>query len=62
MPMKFQKGDQVVQVTAPIRGEVVSVAIVDDAVQFEVSYPGEDGEQHSRFFTEDQIEQTTVGS
>lgn len=56
MPMKFKKGDKVVQAVKPIEGEVVSVAIVDDVVQFEVSYIGDDGEAHARFFTEEQLD------
>lgn len=56
MPIPFKKGDNVRQVVMPIEGTVATLAIVDDKVQFEVAYTGDDGETHSRFFTEDQIE------
>lgn len=56
MPMKFKKGAQVVQVVKPIEGEIVNVAIVDDVVQYEVAFTGEDGEPHARFFTEEQLD------
>jgi hypothetical protein len=56
MPTAFKKGDQVRQVIKPIEGEVVGMAIVDDDVQFLVEYIGADGETHSRFFKEHEIE------
>lgn len=56
MPIPFKKGDTVRQVVPVIEGVVKTLAIVDDKVQFEVAYTGEDGEDHSRFFTEGEIE------
>ncbi len=55
MGMKFKKGDIVRQVVPVIEGEIVSKAIVDDDVQYEVAYIGADGEPHSRFFKEDEL-------
>lgn len=56
MAMAFKKGDRVRQVVPTIEGEVVGVKIVDDEVQFEVAYTDPQGEQHSRFFRESEIE------
>jgi hypothetical protein len=56
MPIAHKIGAKVRQVVKPIQGEVANAAIIDGEVQFEVSYTGDDGEQHSRFFKEDEIE------
>lgn len=56
MGMKFKKGDIARQVVPVIEGQIISVAIVDDEVQYELAYTGADGEPHSRFFKEDEIE------
>ena len=56
MPMTFKKGDRVRQVVPVIEGEVLAAKIVDDEVQFEVAYTDAQGEQHSRFFRESEIE------
>jgi hypothetical protein len=60
MGIKYKVGAQVRQVVPVISGEVVGVAIVDGEVSFEVAYIGADGEPHSRFFGEDEIEAVDV--
>lgn len=61
MPIAFKVGDKVRQVVPAISGAVQNVAIVDGEVQFEVAYIGADGEQHSRFFAEGEIEAAPSG-
>lgn len=57
MGAKFKKGDSVVQAVKPISGTVTRIIVVDeDEIQIMVAYTGEDGEQHERPFTEDQLE------
>lgn len=56
MGMKFKKGDAVVQVVKPIAGPITGVAIVNDVVQYEVSWTDETGDAHARYFTEEQLE------
>lgn len=56
MALKHKNGDKVRQVVPVIEGEVVDAKIIDGDVQYEVAYIGADGEQHSRFFTEAEIE------
>lgn len=55
MPMAFKKGQTVKQVVPVIQGPILSVAIVDDVVQYEVGWTDASGD-HSRFFTEEQLE------
>lgn len=56
MALAFKKGAKVRQVVPVIEGEVVGQQIIDDEVQYEVAYGGSDGEQHSRFFKESELE------
>lgn len=56
MSIKFKTGAEVRQVVPVITGTVVNAAIVDGDIVFEVAYIGTDGEAHSRFFGEDEIE------
>lgn len=56
MAIKHKRGDVVRQIAPVIQGEIVNMVIVDDEVQFEVAYLGTDGEAHSRFFKEEEIE------
>jgi hypothetical protein len=56
MPVSHKVGAKVRQVVPVIEGEVVDMKLVDGEVQFEVSYIGADGEAHSRFFSESEIE------
>jgi hypothetical protein len=55
MAIAYKIGDTVRQVVPIIEGKVISVAIIDGDVQFEVAYDGADGEPHSRFFKEDEL-------
>jgi hypothetical protein len=54
--MKFKKGYEVRLIQPVIEGPILSVAIVDDEVQYEVEYVGADGEIHRRFFKEADLE------
>lgn len=56
MAIAYKLGAKVRQVVPVIEGEVVNVAIIDGDVAFEVAYIGTDGEPHSRFFTEAELE------
>lgn len=56
MGMKFKKGDSVAQIVKPIVGPVTNVAIVDDVVQYEVTWTDKGGDTHARYFTEEQLE------
>lgn len=56
MPLAHKVGDAVRQVVPVIEGTVKNIAIADGEVQFEVAYTGADGEPHSRFFAEGEIE------
>lgn len=55
MAIKFHIGDAVRQVVPVIEGTVIAIAIIDADVAFEVTYTV-GGEQHSRFFTGDELE------
>lgn len=55
MPMAFKQGDTVKQVVAPIQGSITNVAIVDQVVQYEVTWAEEDGGNHSRYFREEEL-------
>jgi hypothetical protein len=52
----YKKGDAVRQVVKVIVGEVVRPEIVDDEVQFLVKFVGEDGEESTKYFREEEIE------
>lgn len=55
MALAFKKGDMVRQVVPVIEGEVMTLAIVDDAVQYLVRYTDASGEVHERYFTEEEL-------
>lgn len=56
MAMKFKKEETVRQIAPVIQGKIINVAIVDDEVAYEVAYTGADGEEHTRFFKEGELE------
>lgn len=56
MALNFKRGDSVVQKAFVIEGPVTDIKLVDDEPQFEVTYTGEDGETHRKFFKETEIE------
>lgn len=62
MPLAFKIGAAVRQVVPVIKGTVQDIKIVDGEPQFEVVYTGPDGEQHSRFFAEGDIEAADEGN
>lgn len=62
MPIAHKIGDDVRQVVPVIAGKVVDVAIVDGDVQFAVEYPDADGETHTRYFKEGEIEAAPVAT
>ncbi len=57
--MKFKKDQEVVQVVPVIAGKVVKAEVVDDEVQYCVQYTDEQGEEHTRFFKENEIQAVT---
>jgi uncharacterized protein YodC (DUF2158 family) len=54
MPMAFKVGQTVKQVVPVIEGPIMSVAIVNNEVAYEVAWTDATGD-HTRFFTEEQI-------
>ena len=56
MAQAFKRGDTVKQVSPIIDGQVVTLAIIDDEVQYLVSWTSTDGESHQKYFKEDEIE------
>jgi len=56
MAANFSKGQKVQRVSPSIIGEVVTLAIVGDELQYLVKYPTADGELHQRYFTEAQLQ------
>ena len=56
MALKFKPGDAVVQIVAPINGVVVGPQIIDADVHWLVKWTDASGENHERYFSEEQIE------
>lgn len=56
MGLKFKKGDDVTQVITPITGKVSGVILIDDEVQFLVSWTDANGDAHERPFKEDDLQ------
>ena len=56
MAQKFKKGDEVRLIQPEIKGTVETLQIVDSDVQFVVTYINAKGEEHTRCFSEDQLE------
>lgn len=60
MALKFKRGAVVRQVVKPIEGAIVGMRVVDDDVQYEVTWQDPDDKtgksMHSRFFSGDDLE------
>lgn len=52
----YKKGDVVKQVVPVISGAIVTLAIVDDEVQYLVEWTTESGSVEQRYFKESEIE------
>jgi hypothetical protein len=56
MAQAFKKGDTVKQIVPIIQGQVITLGIIDDEVQFLVEWTNAEGHVEQRYFKEEEIE------
>ena len=60
MAAKFKRGSMVSQIVPVIEGSVAEIKFVEDDICYLVEFSGIDGEQHSRWFKEEELEELEV--
>lgn len=60
MAAKFKRGALVSQIVPVIEGSVTEIKFVEDDICYLVAFVGTDGEEHTRWFKESELEDMEV--